>query len=89
MQLTGATCATWACYLQFPSVEAESAVATESLEDEAASEADPSKQYSEEEAVLEPAEPLSSQIHREEEAHKAVAALALKPVNVENHKLTR
>ncbi len=62
---------------------------TERPGSEAASEADPSREYNVEETVLEPAEPLSSQIHREEEAHKAVAALAMKPVDAKDHKLTK
>jgi len=45
--------------------------------------------YTSEETALEPAEPLSSQIHREEEAHRAVAALGIKPVKAEDHKLTK
>lgn len=52
-------------------------------------EADPSKHYSEEEAVLEPAESLSSQMHREEEAHRAAAALSLAPAIAEDYKLTK
>ena len=71
--------------MQFPSQQATS----QDWETESVSEADPSKDYSSEEAVLEPAEPLSSQIHKEEEAHRAVAALATKPVKAEDHKLTK
>ena len=52
-------------------------------------EADPSKHYSEEEAMLEPAESLSSQMHREEEAHRAAAALSAAPAAAEDYKLTK
>ena len=52
-------------------------------------EADPSKHYSEEEAILEPAESLSSQMHREEEAHRAAAALSAAPATAEDYKLTK
>lgn len=52
-------------------------------------EADPSKRYSEEEALLEPAESLASQIHREEEAHRAAAALSAASVAAEDYKLTK
>ena len=52
-------------------------------------EADPSKSYSEEEAILEPAESLSSQMHREEEAHRAAAALSAAPATAEDYKLTK
>lgn len=75
--------------MQFPAQQAHTAAASQGQEAESTSEADPSKDYSSEEAVLEPAEPLSSQIHKEEEAHRAVAALATKPVKAENHKLTK
>ena len=47
------------------------------------------RDYSGAEAVLQPAEPLSSEIHKEEEAHRVVATLALQPVNAEDHILTR
>ncbi len=75
--------------VQFPSQQAHSAAAIDDPEAESVSEADPSKVYTSEEAALEPAEPLSSQIHREEEAHRAVAALGMKPVKAEDHKLTK
>lgn len=52
-------------------------------------EADPSKHYSKEEAILEPAESLSSQIHREEEAHRAAAALSAVPSTAGDYKLTK
>ncbi|KAA6425748.1 MAG: glycosyltransferase family 77 [Trebouxia sp. A1-2] len=73
----------------FASQQAHSAAATNDPEAESVSEADPSKVYTSEEAALEPAEPLSSQIHREEEAHRAVATLGMKPVKAEDHKLTK
>ena len=57
--------------------------------EEAVGEADPSKHYSEEVAILEPAESLSSQMHREEEAHRAAAALGAVPATAENYKLTK
>ena len=75
--------------MQFPSQQAHTAAATDGPEGESVSEADPSKVYTSEEAVLEPAEPLSSQIHREEEAHRAEAVLGMKPVKAEDHKLTK
>lgn len=73
----------------FPSQQAHSAAGTDDPETEPVSEADPSKVYSSEEAALEPAEPMSSQIHREEEAHRAVAVLGMQPVKAEDHKLTK
>ncbi|KAL0034633.1 hypothetical protein WJX77_000275 [Trebouxia sp. C0004] len=70
-------------------LQAQSAAATDDPEAESGSEADPSKVYTSEEAALEPAEPLASQIHQEEEAHRAVAALGMQPVKAEDHKLTK
>ncbi|KAL3140615.1 hypothetical protein ABBQ32_005185 [Trebouxia sp. C0010 RCD-2024] len=58
-------------------------------ESEEVGEADPSKHYSQEDAILEPAESLSSQMHREEEAHRAAAALSAEPAAAEDYKLTK
>ena len=58
-------------------------------ERELGSEADPSKGYTVEESVVEAAEPMSNAIHREEEAHRAVAALGAKPLHAAAHKLTK
>lgn len=58
-------------------------------ESEDMGEADPSKHYTNEEAILEPAESLSSQMHREEEAHRAAAALSVVPAAAEDYKLTK
>ena len=52
--------------------------------------ADPSVKYSPEQAMLEPAEPIALDLHREEEAHKAVVPLLVQHANVTGkHKLTR
>ena len=58
-------------------------------EPEELGEADPSKHYSEEEAILEPAHSLASQMHREEEAHRAAAALSALPATAGDYKLTK
>lgn len=53
-------------------------------------EGDPSVNYSPEMAVVEPAEPIASDIHKEEEAHKAVAPLLVQHANeTGSHKLTK
>lgn len=55
-----------------------------------AADADPSVNYSPEQAIVEPAEPISLDMHREEEAHKAVVPLLVQHANVSGkHKLTR
>lgn len=55
-----------------------------------AADADPSVNYSPEQAIVEPAEPISLDMHREEEAHKAVVPLLVQHANVTGkHKLTR
>ena len=53
------------------------------------SEADPARGYTVEESVVDAAEPMSNAIHREEEAHRAVAALGAKPNHAAAHKLTK
>ena len=58
-------------------------------EPEEVGEADPSKHYSEEEAIVEPAESLSAQMHREAEAHRAAAALSAEPAAADSYKLTK
>ena len=59
------------------------------MESDDLGEADPSRQYSEEQELLEPAESLASQIHREEEAHRAAATLSAAAVAAEDYKLTK
>lgn len=60
------------------------------LQQDGVAEADPSVEYSQEQAVVEPAEPIALDIHKEEEAHKAVLPLLAQHSNhTGDYKLTK